>query len=229
LGINFQITSKHTLRLALQSHVNTHYFTSASLIPPEIASFPWQINVDNGSQVREVGLAWEAQWNPKTFSVLRLDAHRISVPLYEVAPDGSEPRVYWMWKRYLASLTVNRILGRYFGLSLGAVVKKIDPNFVGSYDYKEYNGFGQLVFWHPSGFRAGINSVLFKQDLTNRGDNLYGLVNAMVGYEFPGKRGLASLEVTNLLNRHFFYQREFVTFESFYPARRLMFKLALYF
>jgi len=229
LGINWQITAKHTLRLALQSHVSTHYFTSASLIPPQIASFPWQINVDNGSQVREVGLAWEAQWNPKTYTVLRLDAHRISVPLYTVATDGSEPRISWMWKRYLASLTLNRILGRYFGLAAGAVVKKIDPSFPGGYDYKEYDGLGQLVFWHPSGFRAGVNTLLVKQDLTNRGDNLYGLVNAMIGYEFPGKRGLATLAVTNILNRHFYYQQEFVTLDSFYPARRIMFTLALYF
>ena len=194
-----------------------------------MASFPWQINVDNGSQVREAGLAWESQWDPKTFSVLRLDAHRISVPLYGVDADGGEPRINWMWKRYLASWTLNRILGRYFGLSLGVVAKKIDPNFAGSYDYKEYDGFSQLVFWHPSGVRGGVSSVLVKQDLTNRGDNLFGLLNASVGYEFPGKRGLASREVTNLLDRHFFYQREFVTLDAFFPARRLMFKLALYF
>ena len=153
----------------------------------------------------------------------------ISVPLYEVSPTGEEPRVDWMWKRYWASYTLNQIIGRYFGLSLSGWAKKIDPNFVGSHDYKEYAGAGQLIFWHPSGFRAGVGSIFGKQDLTDRGDNLFGLLNASVGYEFPNKRGLASLEVSNLLNRHFFVQNEFVTLDSIFPARRIIFKLALYF
>ena len=131
-------------------------------------------------------------------------------------------------KRYHAAFTVNRILGRYFGLSLGVMAGKVDLNFVGSHDYKEYDAYAQIASWHPSGLRAGINGVLVKQDLTDRGDNLFGLLNASVGYEFPGKRGLASLEVTNLFNRHFFYQTEFVVKDPFLPARRIMFKLALY-
>lgn len=229
LGINYEVTKKHTLRLALQEHVNTHYFYSPTLVPAEVASFPWQINVDNGALVREAGLAWEAQWDPKTFSTLRLNAHRISVPLYEVDAEGQESRVSWMWKRYHASFIINRILGRYFGLNLGVLAGKVDPNFVDSHDYKEYATYAQLVFWHPSGLRAAINSVFLKQDLTDRGDNLFGLVNAGLGYELPGKRGLATLGVTNLLNRHFFYQTEFVATDPILPARRIMFKLALYF
>ncbi len=230
LGLNYLAGDGHTLRLALQEHVATHFLSlSPSLIPPEVASFPWQINVDDGAQVREAGFAWEAQWTPKTFGVLRLNAHRISIPLYEVDTNLVEHRVQWMWKRYLASYTVNQIIGRYLGLGLLGYAKKIDPNFVGSRDFKEYGGAGQLIFWHPNGFRAGFSSFLVRQDLTNRGDNLFGLLNAMVGYEFPGKRGLATLEVDNLLNHHFFFQKEFVTLDSFFPARRIMFKLALYF
>jgi tetratricopeptide (TPR) repeat protein len=229
VGLNYQVNSQHTLRLALQKHVNTHYLTSPSLAPPDVAGFPWQINVDEGGLVREAGTAWEAQWNAKTFSVLRLDAHRISVPLYEVNSDLVEQRVQWLWKRYMASWTLNRILGRYWGLSFGGAAKKIDPNFTGSHDFKEYSGFSQLVFWHPSGVRALVRPILVKQDLTDRGDNLFGLLDAMLGYEFPGKRGLVSLEATNILNRHFYFQREFVTLDAVFPARRIMFKLALYF
>jgi len=36
-------------------------------------------------------------------------------------------------------------------------------------------------------------------------------------------------QVTNIFNRHFYYQREFGTLDSFFPARRILFKLALYF
>jgi hypothetical protein len=229
-GINYLASDRHTFRLALQEHVATHFLSlSPSLIPPEVASFPWQINADNGSLVREAGFAWEAQWTPKTFGVLRLDAHRIDVPLYAVSSTNEADRVNFLWKRYLASYTLNQIIGDYFGVSLSGWAKKLDPNFPGSRDFKEYAGTAQLIFWHPSGFRAGVGSIFGKQDLTNRGDNLFGLFNAAMGYEFPGKRGLATLEFTNLLNRHFYFQKEFVTLDSIFPDRRIMFKLALYF
>ena len=233
LGINYQVNNAHTLRLALQENVNTHFLLSpltTSLVPPEIASFPWQINVEDGSQIREAGTAWEAQWNTKTFSVLRLDALRVSRPAYETDFDGNPFRSNFMWKRYQASFTVNRILGQYFGLSLGALAKKTDPTWIGFNDFKEYNSFAKLVFWHPSGWWAWINPFLVKQDLTDRGDNLFGLLNAQVGYQFPGKWGLAALEVTNLLNRHFFYDKDPPSgLDVIFPQRRIMFKLALFF
>jgi tetratricopeptide (TPR) repeat protein len=232
LGINYLVNDTHTLRLALMQHVNSHFFLPAlapSLVPPEVASFPWQANVEDGSRVREAGASWEAQWNNKAFTVLRLDARRVSHPTFAVGDLGETFRVDDMWKQYAASFTVNRIIGQYFGLTLGGTAKKFDPNTSWARDFKQYDAFTRLVFWHPSGWWTWVNPMLIKQDLMDRGDNLFGLVNAAVGYEFPGKRGMASLEVDNLLNRHFFFEKEIGAFDTFFPVRRIMFKLALYF
>jgi hypothetical protein len=76
---------------------------------------------------------------------------------------------------------------------------------------------------------GGINSFLVYQNVKDRNDPLFGLVDLRLGYEFPGKRGLALLQVTNLLNRHFFYQQEFIALDRFFPARQILFTLALYF
>ncbi|MBI4795192.1 MAG: tetratricopeptide repeat protein [Deltaproteobacteria bacterium] len=234
-GVNYQINSQHTLRLALQQHLSTHNLIQPnSLIPVEVASFPWAINVDDGAIVREAGFAWEAQWNSKTFSTLRLNHHRFSVPQYEVDQTLAENRVWWTWKRYLASFTVNRILTPYLGLTLGGSAKRFvpDPNPILlplAQDFNEYFGLLGLAFLHRSGWQGGINAYLVDQHLKDRDDNFFGLVDARIGYEFPQKRGLAQLEVSNIFNRHFFFQREFVTFDAFFPVRRIMFKFALYF
>lgn len=51
-----------------------------------------------------------------------------------------------------------------------------------------------------------------------------------LGKELPHKRGLVSLEVTNLFNRHFFYALEPTFFnQEFFPARQILFKLSLYY
>jgi outer membrane receptor protein involved in Fe transport len=234
-GINYQINGQHTLRLALQQHLSTHNLLQpATLIPVEVASFPWAINVDDGAIVREAGFAWEAQWNPKTFSTLRLDHHRISVPQYEVDQNFGENRVWWTWKRYLASVIVNRIVTPSLGLTFGGAAKRFvpDPNPILqplSKDFNEYFGFLGLAFLHRTGWQAGIATFLVDQHLKNRDDNLFGLVDARIGFEFPNKRGLAQLEMTNIFDRRFFFQKEFVTFDSFFPGRRVLFKLALYF
>lgn len=231
LGINYQINARHTLRLAVQQHVNTHYFSNPSLAPPDVASFPWQINIFEGGLVREVGLAWEAQWDSKTFTTLRSDIHRISNPTYITGPDQVSYRIYENYKRYVAGFILNRILGNYWGLALGVEAKKFDPAFKvsGSLDFWEYGGAAGLFFWHHSGWFSNLNANLVRQDLTDRGDTFFGLVNFQLGYQFPRKRGEAALMITNLLDHHFFYQREFLTEHLFYPARRIMFRLALYF
>jgi tetratricopeptide (TPR) repeat protein len=231
-GLNYQVNANHTLRLVLQRSLNTHGLLAPLLAPAETASFPTLINVDDGSEVREAGLAWEAQWDPLTFSVLRLDANRIATPQFEVSLVNDqlrENRVWWGWKRYTASFTLNRILSPSWGLALGVNGKKFDPAIAGSHDFSELNSFLQLSFLHRSGWQALLRTFLVHQDLTDRGDNLFGLVDLRLGYEFPGKRGLASIEVTNLLDRHFYFQKEFVTLDALLPARRVLFRLAFYF
>jgi outer membrane receptor protein involved in Fe transport len=237
-GLNWQVTAAHTLRFALQRHLNTHFFLQPLLVPTEVASFPWPIDAPSGAEVREVGTAWEAQWDPKTFSVLRLDAHRIAAPDFDVFGQ----RASGSWRRYLASLTVNRILTPYVGLNLGVVGRRIvpdvNPNLATvslGQDLTEVFMFAGLNFLHRSGWQGGITTPLVFQHLKSNlhyqgdADNLFGLVNLRLGYEFPHKRGLASFEVTNLFNRHFFQALEPFRDPEIFPVRRMMFKLALWF
>ncbi len=69
------------------------------------------------------------------------------------------------------------------------------------------------------------------QNLKDRGNNLFGLVDARFGKELANKRGIVTLEVTNLTNRRFFQALEpgRALDPEFFPARRILFKLALYY
>jgi hypothetical protein len=237
VGINYQVNPQHALRFAAQRHLLTHNLWGPSLLPTETAGFPRLIDLDNGTVVREIGASWEAQWNSKTFSVLRLDAHRFDTPNLE----GVGNKTWDTWKRYLASFTINRILVPSLGLSAGVMGKRVVPdpnaNFQSTFltlpskDFSEFRAFLGLAFLHHTGWQAGVKTTLMQQNLKDRGDNLFGLVDTRFGKELANKRGLATLEITNIFNRRFFHALDpgRALDPEFFPARRILFKLALYY
>ncbi len=230
-GANYQFNvqnTQHALRLALERHLTTHFISQPLLVSSEIGGFPWVIDANAGSEVRQAGFAWEAQWNPKTFTTLRLNALRVSTPAF----DDNLQEISQQWKRYQASLTMNRILTKSLGLSAGFSGKRFVPDLSlqpERHDYYEINGFLGLSYLNRQGWLAGIRTFLVQQYLEDRADNPFVLVNLRLGREFPNKRGLALFEVENLFNRHFFYSLEPRRLPEFFPARRFMFRLAFYF
>ena len=84
-GANYQFGingTQHALRAvggALSEHPLHHPAPAGAR---ETAGFPWAIDSISGTEIRQAGAAWEAQWNAKTFTVLRLNALRLSTPTF---------------------------------------------------------------------------------------------------------------------------------------------------
>jgi hypothetical protein len=238
-GLNYQFKvgqTQHALRLALFRALVTHFTFQPLLVSSEVAGFPWPIDAHPGSEIRQVGGAWEAQWDAKTFTTLRLDALRISTPSFEVITPFPVDLVNvnpiaQTWKRYQASLTLNRILLPSLGLTLGVRGKRFLPDLslAPLMDFSEIDYTLGLAYLRRDGWLAGARTILVQQFLKDRADNLFGLVNLRVGRELPNKRGLATFEVENLFNRHFIYPLEPLRDPEFFPSRSYIFRLALYF
>jgi outer membrane receptor protein involved in Fe transport len=230
-GVNYQFKwgqTQQALRLALERHLTTHFISQPLLVPSEIGGFPWVIDANTGSEVRQAGVAWEAQWDPKTFTTLRLNALRMSTPDFATPTDA----IQLQWKRYQAALTMNRILTPSLGLSLGVSGKRVVPDLAfqpGLFDYSEIGGLVGISYLNRQGWLAGVRTLFVQQFLKDRADSPFALVNLRLGRELPNKRGLALFEVQNLFNRHFFYSIEPRRDIEFFPARRYMVRLALYF
>ena len=237
LGLNYFATAEHTFRFLVQRNLNTHYFTTPSLVPPQVAGFPWLINIDEGGMTREIGVAWEAQWTPRTFTVLQLNANRIDLPVFEPYSGAGgqilDQRVYNGWKRYLANFSLNQILSPSWGLALGTILKKVDPSFraedPANRDFSEIDAGFTLSYLHPRGWQGFVRNYLIYQDLMGRGDQSFWLADLAVGKALAKKRGLVSLEINNIFDRHFYYAREPVALEGFFPSRRILLRLALFF
>jgi tetratricopeptide (TPR) repeat protein len=225
LGINYYITPKQIIRLGAYTAISGFNYQS-SLVPSEVAGVPYDINAFEGAEVREAGASWEAQWTPKTFTTLRAGAIRVSSPQINFE---QSPIEYFAWKEYYANIGLNQILTPYLGLYLGGAWKRFDSKDRSDPDFSEINGLARLTFWHSSGFRAYVSSTLVYQDPKNRRYDLFVLADAGLGYEFPNKRGLVFLNVSNIFNRHFSYLVEPIKLDLFNASRQITLKMALYF
>jgi hypothetical protein len=237
-GINWQVNPKHTVRFALQRHLITHQglgWQAPILLPTDTAGFPWLISSWNGTELRQLGASWEAQWDPKTFTVLKFQAQRVSFPVFQ----GTIGQ--WLaWKEYQASLMLNRILAPSWGLAVGMLGKRVltDGNDIfldgrsgsPSYDhFTELRGFFTLSFLHRTGWQGMVRTTLIQPFFKDRADNAFALVDLKFGKEFANKRGLATIEVTNLFDRRFAHPLEPFFEPEFYAGRRILGKLAFYF
>jgi tetratricopeptide (TPR) repeat protein len=240
-GLNYQFgvgNTQHTLRAVAERHLDTHLLSQPLLVPSEIAGFPWVIDVRSGSEVRQAGAAWEAQWDAKTFTALRLNALRVSTPVISNPFAGViGPTSAQTWMRYQASLVLNRILATSLGLSLGVMGKRFVPDlsFQASdnlQDYWEFDSFLSLAYLNRQGWLARVTPLLVQQFGKIPGhtaDSPFVIVNLTLGREFPDKRGFALFEVQNLFNRSPFYSLEPNRDREFPTNRRFLVRLGFYF
>ncbi|MGQ9688766.1 MAG: tetratricopeptide repeat protein [Desulfobaccales bacterium] len=225
VGINYYLTPKQIIRVGAYTAISGFGYQS-SLMPSEVAGVPYDINAFEGAEVREAGASWEAQWSRRTFTSLRLGALRVSSPQITFQ---KSPIEYFTWKGYYANVSLNQILSPYLGLHLGGGWKRFDSKYRNDPDFTEINGLARLTFWHASGLRAYVAANLINQDPKKRADDLFVLADAGVGYEFPGKRGLVFLNVSNIFNRHFQYLMEPIRLDLLNASRQITLKMALYF
>ncbi len=239
-GANYQFGIKgtqHVLRAVVGRYLNTHFITQPLLLPAETASFPWAIDSGSGTEIRQAGAAWETQWNAKTFTVLRFNALRLSTPTFFTDDESIDHPMWQTWKRYQASLVLNRILFSSLGLSLGVMGKRVIPDLSfeatdGLRSFSEFNAFAGLAYLHPQGWLARVRPLLVQQygKITgHKADALFVIMNLTLGREFPNKRGFALFEMQNLFNRRPFYSLEPARDLEFSNQRRFLFRLGLYF
>jgi tetratricopeptide (TPR) repeat protein len=251
LGANYQFGvngTQHVLRAMAGRFLNTHLGTQPLLLPSEVAGFPWAIDSASGTEIRQAGGSWETQWNAKTFTVLRLAALRLAAPNFLTITDPftgtTADRPIWQtWKRYQASLVLNRILFSSLGLSAGVMGKRVIPDL--SFEnadspptsqnlrgFSEFNAFLGLAYLHPQGWLARVKPLLVQQygDITgHKADNPFVILNLTFGRDFPDKRGFALFEFQNLFNHRPFYSIEPFRDLEFSNQRRFLFRLGLYF
>jgi outer membrane receptor protein involved in Fe transport len=107
------------------------------------------------------------------------------------------------------SLTINQIIGRYFGASASYLRFHVgQPGHDGTDDAAQLGFF----FVHPTGFSANAAVGYIHQDLgsakVHNAPIDFWLTGLTASYEFPKKWGSLTVGVSNLTNQRFDLQRD---------------------
>ncbi len=205
LGVLWQITPKHTIRLAaFQTFQSPDH---QNLLPTNVAGFFIDSVQTSSSIIRQYQAAWDADLTGTTFLTLQGTQRQIFSPLYQnTGPNGERERNTLRQERTGFSVALNQILLKYFGLSTG-YNRVYRTGGGGEHDGVDDIFRGSLSFVHPTGFSALASFAYLQEDrgsqrlLTAPRDFWVGTVGA--AYEFPEKWGSLSVRMENPFNTHF--------------------------
>jgi hypothetical protein len=216
-GVSWRLTPTTVVRGAWFRQLNTN-FRGDSINPPTVAGFAVARNELPTARRKEYNVGVEHSharaflgaygFFRETTAPFLLDEGSL-VPEADASGTGGTVYVNWI------------VSGRATVFADNAFVR------IGARAFDRYDNLARLGInlIHPRGFFLRLTGSYVTQRFTDtsiadlpRSDFL--LMDVDASYEFAGKRGLASLRVTNALDRSFSTVIESVTIDAFIPDRR---------
>ncbi|MCC2681881.1 MAG: TonB-dependent receptor [Nitrosospira multiformis] len=246
-GLQWNIIPNLRLRLAWFEMVKSFLIANQTLEPTQIAGFNQLFDDVNGTKSRRKGIGLDARITNNVYSGIELSTRDLKVPLFneEDKLDKMEKQrerlyyayVYWLPHPYW----VIRGESRFEQFNRAAIGRSInDPSQI-----ETLSAPLSLNYFNPYGLFGGVTTTFVKQEMerTERfraqselktvGDTFF-LLDAVLGYRLPKRRGIISLEGRNLLDQDFFFrsynfQFNEVTVPRFTPSRTFFLRLTLNF
>lgn len=225
LGVIWKPGKKNTVRLGLFSYYVSPVWQR--LDPPDIAGIPVFRNTYEGTRSREADLTWERKWEKGFFSV---NLFGLNSRVDEKSTDG----IMETWKSSLGGVETvwNQIIGDGMGIRATCRFREIDNDNAPEKDRREYMATAALKYQHPRGLFGGCAQTFRHDRFEGRepdSEEIW-ITDLQVGYEFPDKRGLFTINVANLFDRHFnWVADDFVFTGGRVPVRKVTVFLSLFF
>lgn len=224
LGLIWTPTDADTFRIAAFRYFLP--FQSNRIDPQDVAGVPIFRNTLEGSRAEEADIVWEREWRT---GFLALDGFYLSRE-YRERDEGGDETVY-MGRLKGVSLEVNQLFPG--GMAVEGVYRFTDgddDNYDGGDRRDHYVKIGGK-YLHPSGLSFFAAQIFKRQNFKEAGreNETIWVTDCGLGYEFPGKRGLASLTVGNVFNHRFNWVEDGFVFSGRAPSRQVVFTTSLYF
>ncbi len=218
LGLSARLSSSTVVRAAAFRQLNTNFFGDY-IAPPTVSGFVIVRNEFATARRKEFNLAVEHSGR-RAFVAVRGFVRKTKVPL--LLADGVSLIPEADATGTGGSVFVNLIATKRFTMFGDNQLVRVGAMAFDRYDNLARIGINLL---HPKGVFFRITGSHVTQRftdtlITNLPRSNFVLVNADATYEFAGKRGLASLRISNVFDRQFAAVIEGLTIDAFIPDRR---------
>lgn len=248
VGVQWDITSDLQLRAAYIETVKPALAANRTLEPTQVAGFNQFFDEANATKSRRYGFGVDWQVTSDLAIGGEMTWRDIEEPFIdadqnEVVEDDADEQLHQV---YLYWTPFDELAIRA-GFAYDKFEKESDDFSVrvGNQDPLEVETISVpvgLTFFHHSGFFAAAGATFVDQDVErlsqfdNQGHDSFFVVDLGIGYRFPDRRGIASLQVQNLLDEGMEYQddsfREFQEEPSvgpYFPDRTILGRVTLNF
>ena len=232
LGLIVRPTERDTLRLAAFRYILP--FISPRLDPTDVAGIQIFRNTLEGSENTEFAFEWNHEWQS---GFTNLGLFYLDKDFKEkIIEQGQEVERHLNGDVRGLEIEYNQLLTDQVGLLGGyrylRVDDEVDPRQdpFNNVNRDEHLFRAGLRYVRPDGFIAGIAQTYRYIDNDNiRSNDSAAITDLELAYQFPGRRGIASLEVLNLFDNQFNWVTDRFVLEGRAPARQVLFTLSLNF
>jgi tetratricopeptide (TPR) repeat protein len=215
LGSVLPLGSGTSLRFAAFRGMKRLPAVNASIEPTQVAGFNQTFDDLNRTRFWRYGAALDRVWDKRLFAGLELTRRELSVPDAVIA-GVDEDRTEWLHRAYWSWLATPRVAA---GIEL--LVEQLErkttppggPFFVPA--EIDTRSLPLTLSYHtPAGFFARSRVSFVHQEIRSRNDfgaeqrqrERFSIVDLSMGMRLPGRIGMASLEVRNVLDESFVYR-----------------------
>ena len=257
-GLQWDIIDFLRLRFAWLETTKSHLLAQQSLEPTQVAGFNQFFDDTNGTRARRIGIGLDYQFSNSVYGGVEASVRNLDVPVLPVnkflevkehlqAQEEQLIRVYSYWSPHLYwAISAELQFEKFTRDARDKTISDESPTLL-----QTLNLPLSIEYFHPSGFFSKFTTTFIEQDLTRKRDEKAGaserekkltnsgidtffLLDSVIGYRFPNRRGILSLEGRNLLNKKFFYRNiNFLQAEAtsprFIPTRTFFVRLTLNF
>jgi tetratricopeptide (TPR) repeat protein len=215
-------------------------FTNQTIEPTQVAGFNQFYADAGGTESWQYGIAIDQKITDNLFAGAEYSHRDLDVPTEVLVPPAPASIQILDWKERLGHAYSYWTPHPWFALSADYLYQKFDRDGDLAPEVKTQRVPMAIRFFHPCGAMAMFKGTYFDQegtffligqspstDTPESGEDRFWIFDASVGYRFPKRYGIASVEVRNLFDRQFQYQDTDPFNPVVWPERSVLFKITL--
>jgi hypothetical protein len=243
LGLTWNPHSNTTLRAAAFKSLRRTLVSSQTIEPTQVAGFNQFFEDPIGTEAWRYGIAIDQKLSKIIFTGVEFSLRELDVPFELISPPASPEVRQVDWDERLARAYIYWAPHPWFATFAEYQYELLerDPEFVSIEKFTEIKTnrlpLG-INFFHPSGFRVGLQATYVDQEgkfgnppVANLvpGEDQFWVLDMSIGYRLPKRLGLITIEAKNLLDENFKFQDTDPANPSIIPERKIFARITLAF